>query len=305
MVAAWRVVPALPEPVAQAVFALVADAAWARRGAGVRQLEATLARVRPGAGPRELRSLSRAGMRAYLRYWCDVFSMPGWSRERLVGAVRLDGVEHLRAALAQGRGAAFFLGHCGNWDHLGAWAAQELVPVTTVVERLAPEEVFAAFLAYREGVGIRALPLTGGAPPSAQLVRALTAGGLVPLLADRDLTGAGVEVSFFGERARMATGPAALALAARAPLFAVTCHVEAPGGPWWRRWRAVPTVVAALHEVPVPDRAGAGGRAGQVAAMTQACADHLAAGIAAHPADWHVLQPVFLADARPGPGGAS
>jgi KDO2-lipid IV(A) lauroyltransferase len=30
--------------------------------------------------------------------------------------------------------------------------------------------------------------------------------------------------------------------------------------------------------------------------LTQALADHFSAGIAKHPEDWHMLQPLFLAD---------
>lgn len=294
---AWRVVPRLPEPAARALFGVVADAAWWRRGRGVRQLEANLARVRPGADAAELRRRSRAGMRSYLRYWCDAFAMSGWSRERLVAAVRFEGAERLRAALDAGRGAVVFLGHCGNWDHLGAWAATELRPVTTVAERLEPAELYDAFVAYRTSLGIRVLPHVGGGG-SGELLRALRDGGLVPLLADRDLTGRGIDVLLFGEPARVASGPASLALASGAPLFTVTCHVErAAGVP---RWRLAHTLVAAVHEVPVPDAAALGGRAGQVRAMTQACVDHLARDIAEHPSDWHMLQRVFTADlARP------
>ncbi len=290
---AWRVVPRVPEPAARALFGVAADLAWRRRGRGVRQLEANLARVRPEADAAELRRRSRAGMRSYLRYWCDVFALPSWSRERVVDGVRFERADRLRAALDAGRGAVVFLGHCGNWDHLGAWAAAELGPVTTVAERLEPPEVFDAFVAFRTSLGVDVVPHAGGGGP-AELLRALRAGHLVPLVADRDLTGRGVEVSLFGEPARVAGGPAALALAAGAPLLTVTCHVErAPGVP---RWRLAHVLVAEAHEVAVPDAAAVGGRDGQVRAMTQACVDHLARDIAEHPSEWHMLQKVFVAD---------
>ncbi len=63
----------------------------------MRQLETNLARVRPDAGPEELRELSRAGMRSYLRYYCDAFRLPGWSRERLT-STRPDGGRRSRCA---------------------------------------------------------------------------------------------------------------------------------------------------------------------------------------------------------------
>ena len=287
--AGWSVVRLLPERLAYQVFDLLADVVWWQRGRGVRQLEANLARVRPDVDGPALRELSRAGMRSYLRYWCEAFRLPTWSRERLLATVRIEDDDPARAELAAGRGVVMALAHQGNWDHAGAWSAIALAPVTTVAERLEPEEVFSAFLAFRERLGIEILPLHGGPPVFPTLVRRLRQGAFVPLLADRDLTANGVEVRFFGEPARMAAGPATLALTARVPLFPVSIWYERlPGpGPRWGQ------VVRFHPRVDVPAE---GDRPHKVAVMTQACADALAAGIAAHPEDWHMLQRVFSAD---------
>ena len=73
------------------------------------------------------------------------------------------------------------------------------------------------------------LPLTGAErSPYGILRERLRDGGVVCLLADRDLTASGVEVSFFGETARMPAGPAALALATGAALLPVTLTFPAP-----------------------------------------------------------------------------
>jgi len=287
----WRVVRVLPERLAYALFAAVADVAWRRSGRGVRRLEANLRRVRPGLADAELRSLSRAGMRSYLRYWCDAFRLPTWTPARVVGTCRAVGDEPVRAALAGGRGVVMALSHQGNWDHAGAWSALDLAPVTTVAERLEPAEVYEAFLAFRERLGMEILTL-GGGDVFRTLTRRLRDGGFVPLLADRDLTSSGVEVTFFGEPARMAAGPAALAELTGAALVPVSI--------WYERSSASPsgwgTVVEFGAEVAAPDLPG---RPARVAAMTQACADVLAAGIDAHPEDWHMLQKVFVADLGP------
>jgi KDO2-lipid IV(A) lauroyltransferase len=233
-------------------------------------------------------------MRSYLRYWCDSFRLPGWSRSRTVSTIRLEGPGEAaaRAAIATGRGVVLALAHQGNWDHAGAWSTLEWTPVTTVAERLKPEELYRRFVSYREALGMRVLPLDGDAV-FRDLHRTLSAGGFVPLLADRDLTARGVPVTFFGERAHLAAGPAALALSSGAALFALSI--------WYERSPASPSgwgIVAHFHDEvvppPGPDRGPA--RAERVAAMTQQVADGLAAGIAAHPQDWHMLQRVFDAD---------
>lgn len=284
--AGWRLVRLLPERSAYALFRRIADRSWLRQGESVRRLERNLARVRPDADEAELRALSRAGMRSYLRYYCDAFRLPTWSRERLTRSVRTVGVEPVRELLASGRSVVMFLGHMGNWDHAGAWSTLELARVTTVAERLEPRAVFEAFLAFREGLGMRIVPLTGSEVFRTLLSALREPGTFMPLLADRDLSNNGVEVTFFGEPARMAAGPAALALASGAALFPVSIHYE----PLERGRHGI--VITWHDQVPVPD----GRRGEQVVAMTQSCADALAGAVQEHPEDWHMLQRVFTAD---------
>jgi phosphatidylinositol dimannoside acyltransferase len=290
----WRFVRALPERPAYLLFSLVAQVAWLRQGRGVRQLEANLARVVPDASPFRLKSLTRKGMHSYMRYWCDAFRLPDWTPERILTTCRLENEEPARAALAEGRGVVVALGHSGNWDHAGAWSTLALAPVTTVAERLQPEELFQRFLHFRQRLGMEILPLTGSGDVFGVLVRRLRKGGFVPLLADRDLTATGVPVTLFGETARMAAGPASLALVTGAALYPVSIFYERlpPGSP--ARWG----VVCRFHREVVPP---AGERSEQIAAMTQACADAIADGIRTHPQDWHMLQRVFVADLVPVP----
>jgi KDO2-lipid IV(A) lauroyltransferase len=290
----WRFVRALPERPAYLLFSLIAQIAWLRQGRGVRQLEANLARVVPDATPFKLKSLTRKGMHSYLRYWCDAFRLPDWTPERILATCRMENDEPARAALAEGRGLVVALGHSGNWDHAGAWSTLALAPVTTVAERLQPEELFQRFLHFRQRLGMEILPLSGGGDLFGVLVRRLRKGGFVPLLADRDLTATGVPVTLFGETARMAAGPASLALVTGAALYPVSIFYERlpPGSR--ARWG----VVCHFHPEVVPPP---GERSEQIAAMTQACADAIAEGIRAHPQDWHMLQRVFVADLVPVP----
>ncbi len=292
----WRLVRLLPERLAYLTFSLIAQFVWLRQGPGARQLEENLSRVVPDYSPLRLKSLARRGLHSYMRYYCDTFRLSDWSTERIMATCRAEGDEPVRAALAQGRGVVMALSHSGNWDHAGAWSTLALAPVTTVAERLEPEEVYQRFLTVRQRLGMEILPLTGSRDDVfGLLVRRLAKGGFVPLLADRDLTATGVPVTLFGEIARMAAGPASLALLTGAALHPVSIRYERlpPGSP--ARWG---TVVHFHPEVPAPAE---GTRAEKVGTMTQACADALAAGIVANPEDWHMLQRVFVADLVPDP----
>ena len=157
-----------------------------------------------------------------------------------------------------------------------------MVKFTTVAERLKPESLARRFFAFREGLGFEVLPATGGVQRFGILAQRLREGGLVCLPADRDITGGGIEVDFFGEKARMMGGAAALAVQTGAALMPVTLWFE---GTQW---------AAHIHEeIPVPE---SGTRREKVAALTQGVARVFEAGIAAHPEDWHMLQRVFTAD---------
>ena len=295
---AWRGVRLLPETVAYRAFDRVADLVHRRDGRGVRRLRDNLARAVPGTDADRLDELVRQAVRSYLRYWCDAFRLPEWDRERVVSTVRPVDDFHVRDALAAGRGVVTPLGHLGNWDHAGAWSAFELAPVTTVAERLRPEALFLRFLAFRERIGIRVLANVGpdGRPgdTTAELAARLREGAFVPLLADRDLSGRGVQVELLGEPARLAGGPAVLAGRTGAALVPaiISYAPDARSGSGWA------TVVRFCPEIPVPDDSPA-----SVAAATQRFADVLSEGIRRHPEDWHMLQSVFVADVGREPRG--
>ncbi len=104
-----------------------------------------------------------------------------------------------------------------NWDHAGAWASLTGMPVSTVAERLRPESLFDRFVSYREQLGMEVIALSGAGNPLMTLKKSLRDGRLVCLLADRDLTGRGLEVELLGEAARLPGGPAALCSDDRRP----------------------------------------------------------------------------------------
>ncbi|MCJ1679521.1 phosphatidylinositol mannoside acyltransferase [Streptomyces sp. APSN-46.1] len=279
----WAGVKKLPEPAAVALGRRIADYTWKRRGKSVLRLESNLARVVPDATPERLRELSRAGMRSYMRYWMESFRLPTMDRRRFGTDVEIADEHILREALAAGRGAIVALPHLANWDLAGAWATGHLgIPFTTVAERLKPESLYDRFVAYRESLGMEVLPHTGGSS-FGTLARRLRSGGLICLVADRDLSASGVPVDFFGAAARMPAGPALLAQQTGAALLPATLY-----------YGDTPKLYGRIHPaVPVPRD---GTRIEKTAVMTQAMADVFARGIAEHPQDWHMLQRLWLDD---------
>ncbi|MBW3640428.1 MAG: phosphatidylinositol mannoside acyltransferase [Actinobacteria bacterium] len=280
--AGWAFVRALPEPAAAAAFRVGADLVYRRGGKAVDRLRSNLSRVAPEA---DLDALTRAGVRSYARYWCEVFRLPATSTERIIGGMLAVNEQRLRTSVASRSGTILALPHCGNWDHAGAWCSVTDAPFTTVAERLRPQSMYDRFVAFRESLGMEVLPLTGGERSTYRiLIERLKAGGMLCLLADRDLSARGVDVEFFGATARMPAGPASLALRTGATLIPTTLSFRPDG------WQVV------FHpEVAHSD----------VATMTQTMADAFARAIAEHPADWHMFQRLWLDDLEPRTAGPS
>ncbi|MFC9549529.1 phosphatidylinositol mannoside acyltransferase [Rhodococcus sp. NPDC056960] len=275
--AGWRLVRALPEKVAVALFDRGAD--FAVRNGGPEQLRRNLARVL-GVNPAEVPdAVMRASMRSYARYWREAFRLPSMDLVQTGAALDelIEGQIHLDAAKEAGRGAILALPHSGNWDMAGVWCAQHWGALSTVAERLKPESLYQRFVAYREGLGFEIFPLSGGEhPPFVELSARLRDNGIVCLLGERDLAKKGVPVTFFGEPTRMPAGPAKLAIDTGARLLPVHCWFT--DGGWGFR-----------IDPPIDTTAG-------VDAATQALAARFEANISAHPEDWHMLQPLWLSD---------
>jgi KDO2-lipid IV(A) lauroyltransferase len=113
------------------------------------------------------------------------------------------------------------------------------------------------------------------------MLRALQGNAVVALLCDRDVTGAGVQVRFFGETTRLPAGPAMFALRSGAPLLPVAVPFTAAG------YAAVVRPPVPMPEVP---------RKEAVHVMTQALAVEFEALIRATPEQWHLLQPNWPSD---------
>jgi KDO2-lipid IV(A) lauroyltransferase len=283
--AGWAVLRGTPEWLARRQFDRIADAAFLRRGKGVRRLSSNLRKVLgDDVSDRELRRTTHRAMRSYLRYWREVFQLPRMKVDEVIARSVLVDDDLLRDGAASGEGMVIALPHMGNWDWAGAWLAGDVTPFTTVAERLEPASLFDRFVEFREGLGMEVIPLTGGErPPYEILAERLRSGGTLALLADRDLTATGLEVQFFGRAARMPAGPAALAVDTGARLAPITLTY-----PDDRR------VCVRAHPYVEPP-AGVG-RTEQIAAMTQSLADVFAGAIHAAPHDWHMLQRVWAED---------
>lgn len=223
LTAADAIVNALPSRIAYALADSAGDV-WHRVAPARRRLvKANLARVceatgRPADGA-SFDALVRRAFRHHARYYIELLRVPHLRPEALDRVLTFEPwTEHEEALRA---GATILVSsHVGNFDPFGWYLTVRGYRATSPVEEIEPRELF-EFLAARRGGGrVTMVPLRASRRP---LIEALRRGEVVGIVGDRDLTGQGMEVDFFGHPTKMPTGPAALAVLTGAPIIAGRC----------------------------------------------------------------------------------
>jgi len=252
--------------------------------------------VEPSEGRRPTPTVA-AGFGSYARYWVESFRLPSVGLRQLDRGFSFIGYEHIEQVRASGIGPILVLPHLGGWEWAAAWLGRVAeVPVTAVVERLEPDDVFDWFRDLRSSWGCDVVPL--GPDAFGRTVRAVRDRQIVCLLADRDIGGTGVEVEFFGERTTLPVGPAVVASRTGAPILPTAvffsgsqriCRVGSP---------IHPDGVISDREAP-PGATRLRGR-DRYQALTQRVATELEALIEQAPEQWHLLEPNWPSDRAAG-----
>ncbi len=276
-----RLIPqSLGEPVARAAARVMAAATPEKR----RQVERNLGRATDGRlRGTALRRAVSATFDSYGRYWYELFHLRGdLDREELFADKNMvDGFDRIVAGCETGTGSILALPHVGAWDYAGAWLSAQGYPPAVVVEPIEPPELFEWFADTRRRLGMEVIPL--GPEAGGAVLRALRDARVLCLLCDRDLTGDGIEVEFFGERTTLPAGPATLALRTGAPLLPCAVYFRPRGGHH------------GIVQPPVP--AERQGRLREdVTRVTQDLAHRFEELIRDAPEQWHLLQPNWPSD---------
>ena len=278
---ARRIPEGAGRPLARAAGRLVGRLDASRR----RQVGRHVRRVRGADFPAtELRRATGRVFASYADYWYRSLRLPTMGVAELGDRFSIDGYRHLEEARTAGSGTILALPHLGTWEWAGVWLARvQRVPVSAVVERLEPPELFEWFRELRAALGIEVIPLGEGA--GAQVLRSLADGRVVCLLSDRLVGGSGVDVEFFGETTSLPAGPATLALRSGASLLPAGVY-DTPDG------------CHAIVRPPVSaERTGR--LRDDVVRVTVALAAELEWLIDRAPDQWHLVQPNWPTDQAP------
>lgn len=221
-----RVLRAIPPGLRHAAAA-PGGAAWFWLSAGQRRaaLENYAAALGLASSDREVARVARRAFQNYGRMLTDFLLMGSLTPDELLQRMTIDGRDHLDAALAGGRGAIMAVPHMGSWDMAGSYAGALGYPISAVAERF-PGSLNDAVVRTRQRFGLSVI--TMGRSAVRGITQALQANAIVALLCDLE-QGPGVTVRFFGRRAVVPGGPAAIALKTGAPLMAACQFATSPG----------------------------------------------------------------------------
>ncbi len=275
-----RVAMALPERVGRRAFRGLGGLAYETLPGVRATVAANQARVL-GLPPTHplVRSATREAFALYARFWYDAFRIRALPPQDLARRTRFEGAEHLDAALARGRGCIATIPHMGNWDVAGHWLAVHGYRIAAVAEVLRPPRLAELFVRHREALGMRIVPLAEGSHVGQQLAGLLAENWVVALVADRDLSGRGVEVEMFGATRRLPAGPGSLSVRTGAPIVVCSSYTTEDG--WLVRVQ------------PPLEPPSTGGMRTDVTAITRQIAEGFERAISARPPDWHMFQPAW------------
>ena len=132
----------LPRGVAYALAIVVARFAYVFAREARRRLEANLRVALPDARPAEIRYIAWRNFRNHSKAYADLMRLPRARVETLRPLLRLQGVEHLEAARAKGKGVMVISAHMGSWEVAAAIWSSTFAPVSLFAEELEPRELF-------------------------------------------------------------------------------------------------------------------------------------------------------------------
>ena len=248
-----------------------------------KMVERHMRRVRPNASSIEIRRLTQQVFDSYARYYLESFRLPTLTNAQVAASFTVEGYyENMLPALDRGKGVILALPHLGGWEWAGRWAADLGNKMTVVVEPIQPPELFEWFADLRRKFGMTVIPLGPDAGPA--VLKSLRNNEVLCLLSDRDITGGGIEVEFFGERTKLPAGPATLALRTGAALLPTAAYFTDRG-------------VGHHGVIGAPMNCERHGKLREdVQRITQDLAYELEILIRRAPEQWHLLQPNWPSD---------
>lgn len=205
----------------------------------------------------------------------DTSAVMHFSREQFISTIVLEGEEHLKQALAKGKGVLALSAHLGAFTLIGGRLAADGYRFSAVVKHPADERFARVMNDLRTQVGVQTISAKPRREAVRGILKALRENRIVLIIADEFKSGE-VMVDFFGQQCPAPRGPASLALrtgAATVPMFAV----RRPDG---KLTLKIGAEIEPVRREDVDE---------SVAATTELFTQHLEEAIRSYPDQWNWL----------------
>lgn len=269
----------LPERVGYALARVAGIAIFACARQRRETLIANQRRLIPTASRRQIARNARSASITVAKNYYDLFRLPSMTNEQILAYFDGQGLEHLAAAYARGKGVIIVAPHMGSYSLVPSYVSCLGYPTVAVVERIRDARLHAYFVRLRAHHGLRIL--TTGAEDVRHILKALRQGAVVLMVSDRNVGTSSDDVMFFGERTLLPAGPALVARRTGAALLPAYSY----------RTDNRRSVGVALPEMHLPESKGNPDERRH--ADTQAVAHQLEQMILRAPDQWAVFQPVW------------
>jgi Kdo2-lipid IVA lauroyltransferase/acyltransferase len=172
----------------------------------------------------ERRRIARDSFRTFGQVLADTVKWAHLSHRKRLRLLSLEGGDHLRRALEEGRGAMLFSAHLGNWE-VASLAVSRFARLNVVARPLDSRVLERWLLRFRKSLGARVISKFQAAKP---VLQALRRNEVVAILMDQNvLRSQAVFVDFFGRPAATTPALGSFFARARSPLLPVFCYPTA------------------------------------------------------------------------------
>jgi KDO2-lipid IV(A) lauroyltransferase len=172
-------------------------------------------------------SMASAMFKSLGKNFYEFLNLEGSSKQRLAALVeRVEGMEHLDAALAKDAGLIVITGHIGCWELLAAYFSQAGYSLCVVGRELWEKRLNDKLIRIRESMGYRTIDRDSGGK---EILRLLHDRKIVAVLIDQHTRVSGIYVPFFNRPAYTPVGVAKLAIKTSAPILPMAIYLRENG----------------------------------------------------------------------------
>lgn len=176
----------------------------------------------PKKSQKEIEAIGRASMQSMVKVIFEFMRIPSIAK-RPAAFIEIQGEEHLRQALKEGRGLMLAVSHFGNWELAGIATAIKGFPMHAIGKSYKNPWLNPLIRSYRGMTGLQTIDQQGAVRKTIQIIKQ---NQIVAMLIDEHAKNGGVWVNLFGQKAATSALPAMVALKYRTPVIPVFFYRE-------------------------------------------------------------------------------